>query len=87
MAEVDEIKKLIGSKNLIVGTGRTLKYLKSGKISRVYVSSNCPDGIRADLKYYGELSATPILELDQTNEELGTICKKPFFISVLSVIK
>lgn len=87
MAEAEEIQKLLKSGGFIIGTNRTIKYLKSGRISRVYVSSNCPQDIRNDMKYYGELSETPIIELDQTNEELGNICKKPFYVSVLSVLK
>ena len=87
MAELDEITKLLKSKSLVIGTSRTLKYLKTGKLSRVFISSNCPQKIRADLEYYGGLSETPIIELEQTNEKLGAACKKPFFISVLSVLK
>jgi large subunit ribosomal protein L30e len=87
MAEIDDIKKLLKSKNLILGTERTLKNLRIGKLSKVYCSSNCPGQLKADLKYYGELSNTPIIELEQTNEEIGILCKKPFFISVLSVAK
>ncbi len=87
MADTEDIKKLLKSKNLVVGTGKTVKYLKVGKLSKVYVSSNCPADIKEDLKYYGELAQTPIIELEQTNEEIGTLCKKPFFISVLSVLK
>jgi len=87
MADIDDIKKLLKSKNFVIGTARTVKYLKIGKLSKVYVSSNCPSVIKEDLKYYGDLSQTQIFELEQTNEELGTLCKKPFFISVLSVLK
>jgi len=87
MAEIDEIRKLLKSKSLIIGTERTVKNLKIGKVSRAYVSSNCPDSVKDDLKYYGGLSQTPIIELEQTNEEIGTLCKKPFLISVLSVLK
>lgn len=87
MADIDDIKKILKSKTLIVGTSRTVKYLKVGKLSKVYFSSNCPTSIKEDLKYYGDLSQTPVVELEQTNEELGTLCKKPFFISVLSVLK
>ena len=87
MADTEDIKKLLKSKNLVVGTGKTVKYIKTGKLSKVYVSSNCPAGVKEDLKYYGELAQTPIIELEQTNEEIGTLCKKPFFISVLSVLK
>lgn len=87
MADIDDIKKILKSKSLVIGTGRTVKYLKTGKLSKVYVSSNCPDEIKNDLKYYGDLSQTPVIELEQTNEEMGILCKKPFFVSVLSVLK
>jgi len=87
MAEIDDIKKLLKSKNLVIGTQRTMRYLKTGKLSKVYISSNCPAEIKEDIKYYSELSSTPVVELEQSNEEIGILCKKPFFISVLSVLK
>jgi len=87
MAEIDEIKKLLKSKSLVIGTERTVKYLKTGKLSRVYCSSNCPQEVKDDLKYYGQLSNTPIINLEQANDEVGVVCKKPFLISVLSVLK
>jgi len=87
MADIDDIKKLLKSKNLIVGTGRTIRYLKTGKLSKVYLSSNCPAEIKEDVAYYGGLSGTTVIELEQTNEEIGVLCKKPFLISVLSVLK
>jgi len=87
MADIDDIKKLLKSKNLIVGTQRTIRYLKIGKLSKVYISTNCPADIKEDIKYYSGLSGTPIIELEQSNEEMGVLCKKPFLISVLSVLK
>lgn len=87
MASLDDIKKLLKSKKLLIGTGRTIKKLKLGQLSKVYISSNCPKNIREDLKYYGGLSGTEILELEETNEDLGIACKKPFFISVVSILK
>jgi len=87
MAAIDDIKKLLKTNKLVIGTEKTIKKLKTGKLSKVYVSSNCPKNIREDLKYYGELSATEIIDLEETNEDIGLACKKPFFISVVSVTK
>ena len=87
MAAIDDIKKLLKTKKLVIGTGKSIKNLKTGKLSKVYVSKNCPKDIREDIKYYGSLSNTEVIELEETNEDIGIACKKPFFISVVSILK
>ncbi|MEM4336860.1 MAG: ribosomal L7Ae/L30e/S12e/Gadd45 family protein [Candidatus Woesearchaeota archaeon] len=87
MAHIDDIRKLLNTKKLIIGTDRSMKNLKIGKLSKIYVSKNCPNNIKEDIKYYGGLAGTEVIELEETNEELGIACKKPFFISVVSVLK
>jgi len=82
-----EIKKLLKSKNLVIGTEKTLKQLKLGKIDTVILSSNCPDKVAQDLIYYAGLSKVETVKVPYPNEELGMICKKPFSISVLSILK
>ena len=82
-----EIKKLLKSKSLVIGTENTLKNLKLGKIDRVIFSSNCPDKVAEDLGYYAGLSNVETVKVPYPNEELGVICKKPFSISVLSILK
>ncbi|MBS3097772.1 ribosomal L7Ae/L30e/S12e/Gadd45 family protein [Candidatus Woesearchaeota archaeon] len=82
-----EIKKLSKSKNLIIGTERTIKNLKLGRLKKVFTSSNCPEKVKGDISYYGKLAKTEIVPLKYPNEELGTICKKPFPISVLGLMK
>ena len=72
-------------KGLVIGTERTLKKLKMNEIKKVYVSSNCPKDVTSDLEHYTKLHNIPLVKLDETNEELGILCKKPFFISVLSL--
>jgi len=82
-----ELRKLIKSKTLVVGTERTIKNLKLGKVDKVILSSNCPDRVIDDLNYYTGLSKTETVKTQLPNEELGVICKKPFSISVLSILK
>lgn len=84
---INEVKKKSKSKKLILGTDLTIKKLKLGKISKVFISSNCPVKIVKEINYLGKLSKTQIFKLKQQNDELGTICKKPFSISVVSVKK
>lgn len=82
-----EIKSLIKTKKIIIGSERTIKNLKLGKVEKVLISSNCSESMINNLTYYAKLSNTEVIKLDYTNEEIGVICKKPFSISVLGVIK
>ena len=72
-------------KGLILGTQRTLKKLKMGEVKKVYVSSNCPEDVLEDIEHYTKIHKIPLIKLKENNEELGIICKKPFYISVLSL--
>ena len=83
----EEIKKLAKSKKLIIGSERAIKLLKNKKAEKIFVSSNCPDGVKKDIKKYCSLSGANCIELKQTNEELGMLCKRSFSVAVASVIK
>ena len=82
-----EIKKMIKSGILVIGTKRTIKSLKLGKVQKVLVSSNCPSSVESDINYYVGLSGAEFHKLDYPNDELSVICKKPFSISVLALLK
>jgi large subunit ribosomal protein L30e len=84
---VEEIKKNLRSKRLVLGTERTIKQLKLGHVSKVFLSSNCQESVRKDVNYYGSLGGCAVESLDVPNEELGVICKKPFSISVAGILK
>ena len=82
-----DIRKLIKSKNLVIGTERTIKNLKLGKVDTIIISSNCPENVFKNVKYYAGLSKADAIKVPYPNEELGVICKKPFSISILSILK
>ena len=82
-----EIKKMIKAGNVVIGTERTLKNLKLGKINKVLVSSNCPEKVEKNINYYAGLSGAEIHKLNYPNDELSVICRKPFSISVLAFTK
>ncbi len=85
--QIAEIQKLLKEKKIIIGAKITLKNLKLGKISRVFLSANYSDKIKDSVEHYAELSKAVVVKLKYTNDELGILCKKPFSISVLSVLK
>ena len=82
-----QIKKLIKTKNLVIGTERTIKNLKLGRVEKIIISSNCAEGVINNLNYYAGLSKAETVKVSYPNDELGIICKKPFSISVLSILK
>lgn len=86
-SKVTDIKDLLKKEKLVIGTSVTLKKLKAGKIEKVLLSSNCPENIRNDFESYGRMAKVEIMLLKYPNDELGDICKKPFSISVLGVLK
>jgi large subunit ribosomal protein L30e len=82
-----EIKKMLKEKNLVIGTERTIKNLKLGKVDKIIVTSNCPEKVQESINYYVKLGKAEVLKIKYPNEELGIMCKKPFAISVLSILK
>ena len=79
---LDNLKKAIKEKKLIIGTEETIKSLKKGEVKEVFVAKNCPGILRRKVKNYGEITGAIITELEETNEEIGSICKKPFSINL-----
>ena len=82
-----DIKKIVKEKKVILGAERTIKSLRLGRIEKVIMSSNCAQTTTDDISYYAGLSSTETVKVNYNNEELGVICKKPFSISVISVLK
>jgi len=79
---VAQIKKLSETKKLVLGTNVTLKELKKGNLTKIYVSSNTPQGVRDDIEHYANMVKVPVSNIPVSNEEFGIICKKSFLISV-----
>jgi len=81
-----EIKKLVGTKNLVTGTKESIKHLKKGTAKQVVLSSNCPKEVRDDVAHYAKIGGVLVVETDKTNLEMGVLCKKQHPVSVLSII-
>ena len=64
-----------------------MKNLKLGKVSKVLLASNCPDDVKETVERYAKMAGADVEQLDVPNDELGIICRKHFFISVMSVKK
>jgi len=82
-----EIRALLADKKLVIGTERTMKLLRLGKLKMIYLSANCADSTKDNIMHFSKLTKTKVKELAYPGNELGVVCKKPFSISVLGVLK
>ena len=82
-----EIKEHMKASRLVIGTKLTMKQLKLGRISKIFLSSNCPQNVSGDVDYYCNIAGCTVERTDVPNEELGAICKKPFSVSMIGVLK
>ena len=84
---IEEIKKILKEKKYIIGTETGIKNLKQGKTEKIFLASNCNPETKKEIEHLAKISNTEIVLLKQPNDELSTICKKPFSISMLSTLK
>lgn len=81
---LDDLKKALADKKMLYGTNETMKALKEGKVKEIFVSSNCPAKVIANLEHYAKLSGASVKRLDIPDKEVALVCKKHFSVSVLS---
>jgi large subunit ribosomal protein L30e len=84
---MDEIKKNLNTGKLVIGSKRTIKAIKNSNVEKIFLASNCPEIITEDIEYYGAFDNVPVEKLNIACDELGIVCKKPFLISVVSILK
>ena len=82
---VAEIKKLLDEKKVLLGAETTVKRLREGKIKKVFLSSNCSPAAREEIEKLCKLGNVECVDLKQNNEEIGSMCRKPFSISIIGV--
>jgi large subunit ribosomal protein L30e len=87
MDMVDEIKKTLASGKSILGAKQVIDALRAGKLERAYLSTNTEADMLADIIHYAKLSNTPVVNTGIMRDELGVVCKKPFAISVIGLLK
>ena len=83
----EDIRKLLTTKKLIIGEDEILKNARVGTLAKVYHASNAKKTVLADLQRYSKLSGFELLDTKVLNVDLGTVCKKPFSIALVGVLK
>lgn len=83
---VEDLRKLLTADKLVFGNEDVLKLLRKGKLQKVVVASNCNGSIKDDFSRYCEMAGVECLEIAQSSDEVGVLCRKPFAISVIGVL-
>ncbi len=85
MEDLTELRKHVSGSKLVLGTAEVLKLLKQGKLAKVFVASNALPAVNDSLD---SLKADcEVVRLEIPNDELGVLCKKPFSIAVVGVLR
>ena len=84
---IKEIKQLLKTKKLVFGTEQVIKKIKKDQIEKLFISSNCNNTTKEDLQHYAKIGKVEEIFLNNSNKEVGVICKKPFSISIIGVLK
>jgi large subunit ribosomal protein L30e len=67
------------------GSRRGLKAILLGKAKLFVVCENTPADVLDKVKNYCKISDIPLINFDGSTMELGSVCGKPYPVSVLSV--
>ncbi|TDA30322.1 MAG: 50S ribosomal protein L30e [Hadesarchaea archaeon] len=82
----EEIRRAAESGKVVLGTDRSLKLLRAGKVKMVIVASNCPDKVKREVEYLSKLFGVPLFRYPGSSVELGTAVGRPFSVNVCSVL-
>ncbi|MBI5392909.1 ribosomal L7Ae/L30e/S12e/Gadd45 family protein [Candidatus Woesearchaeota archaeon] len=86
-SEIEEIKDSIDDKKVVLGATVTIKALKGSQLRKIFLSANCAEAAKKDIEYYASFHNIPVAQLNYPSDEVGVICKKPFSIAVLGLLK
>ena len=86
MTQIDDILNAEKNGKTIFGTNQTIKQLKNGALSEIYLSSNFPEDTKKLVETLAKEAKVKIHILKNSNEELGTLCKKPFKVAAIGIL-
>ncbi len=82
-----KIKKAEVDGLLVIGAKSVVSRIRLGGLDSVIVSSNCPVSLKNDILHSSKLSEIPVIDFEDDSSSLGELCKKPFTIAVLGILK
>jgi large subunit ribosomal protein L30e len=84
---IEEIKKLMKSSKIIIGTKQVQKLLRENRLAKVFLSVNCRKDTSETVLAHAKITGAEVIQLKYPNDELGVLCKKPFSISLIGIVR
>ncbi|MCK4319557.1 50S ribosomal protein L30e [Candidatus Micrarchaeota archaeon] len=81
------VRLVVESGEVDFGTRKGIKKSLLGKARMFVVASNIPKDSMQDITYYSKVSAIPVIIFEGSSKELGSVCGKPYPVSILTVYK
>ncbi len=81
------IRMCMESGEVVLGSREVMQSARHGKGKAVVMSANVPAEASSDVRRYCSLSSLPIIEFSGTSMDLGSVCGKPFPVSMLLVME
>lgn len=88
MTEVDvtrEIRRAVDTGKVVFGVRQTEKSILEGKAKLIVTAKNAPLAQKEKILHKAGLSEVHIIEANESGLELGSVCGKPFSVSVMAV--
>jgi ribosomal protein L30E len=79
------LKKELKLKGALFGS--KIPFKRKELIEKIYISNDCPEQIKNKIENFSKKQKIELIYPDFSKEELKDLCKKPFNISVLSILK
>ena len=88
MTEIDvtrEIRRAVDTGKVVFGVRQTEKSILEGKTKIVVTAKNAPHAQKEKIINKAKLSEVHIIEASESGLELGSVCGKPFSVSVMAI--
>ena len=79
------IRVAVDTGKVILGSNKSIQAIKLGNGELVVMAANAPKTLKEDVEVYSKLSEIPVHIFDGSSVDLGSICGKPFTVSVLVI--
>ncbi len=81
------IRAAVDTGKVILGERETLKAVRNGDVKLVVMASNCPPALKEKLAHHAKISGAHVYEYPGSSLELGSVCGRPFVVSMLGVLE
>ncbi len=87
MTSTEELRKYLDQGKLIIGLRESRDALSKGDAVKIIMAANAPDLDAESVRAHAKTVSVPVEVSSARNDQLGTICRKPFPIAFLAVKK